>query len=111
MEKENVTFQKRDGTLVACLGCEIDHHTARHLRGRIDTELFLHRPKTLVLDFSGVRFMDSSGIALILGRVETAAAVGAVVTLRGLSPTLYKLVRLAGVERVKNLTVIAADNR
>ena len=111
MEKENVTFQKRDGTLIACISCEIDHHTARHLRGRIDTELFLYRPRTLVLDFSGVRFMDSSGIALILGRVETAGAVGCVVTLKGLSATLYKLVRLSGLERVRNLTVIAPDGQ
>lgn len=105
MERENITFVKRDGTLVACLSCEIDHHTARHLRQRIDSELFLNRPKHLVMDFSGVKFMDSSGIALILGRVETAAEVGCAVNLRGLTPTLYKLVRLSGLERVKNLSI------
>jgi anti-anti-sigma factor len=49
--------------------------------------------------------MDSSGIALILGRVESAGAVGAKVHLEGLSPTLFKLVRLSGIERIKNLTV------
>ncbi len=109
MERENLTFQKRDDTLIACLCCEIDHHTARHLRQRLDSELFLHRPRTLIMDFSGVKFMDSSGIALILGRCEAARAVGAVVTVKGLSPVLYKLVRLSGLERVRGLTVMAAD--
>ena len=105
MEKEIITFAESAQSLVARISCEIDHHTAARLRTRIDRELFLVRPNMLRLDFTEVRFMDSSGIALILGRVESAAAVGAKVHLEGLSPTLFKLVRLSGIERIKNLTV------
>ena len=105
MEKEIITFSRSGPSLVARLNCEIDHHTAGRLRSRIDRELFVERPKVLRLDFYDVRFMDSSGIALILGRVESAGAVGAKVHLEGLSPTLFKLVRLSGIERIKNLTV------
>lgn len=105
MEKEIITFSRSGPTLVARINCEIDHHTAGRLRSRIDRELFVERPKVLRLDFSEVRFMDSSGIALVLGRVESAGAVGAKVHLDGLSPTLFKLVRLSGIERIKNLTV------
>ena len=105
MEKEIVSFQARASTLTAKICCEIDHHTAARLRQRIDGELFLQRPSVLCLDFSEVRFMDSSGIALILGRVESAAALDAKVHLSGLSRTLFKLVRLSGIERIKNLTV------
>ena len=105
MEKEIITFSRSGKTLVARISCEIDHHTAGRLRSRIDRELFIERPGVLCLDFSGVRFMDSSGIALILGRVESAGAVGARVHLDGLSNGLFKLVRLSGIERIKNLTV------
>ena len=105
MDKEIITFSRSGPTLVARINCEIDHHTAGRLRSRIDRELFVERPKVLRLDFSEVRFMDSSGIALVLGRVESAGAVGAKVHLDGLSPTLFKLVRLSGIERIKNLTV------
>ena len=105
MEKEIITFSRSGPTLVARINCEIDHHTAGRLRSRIDREVFVERPKVLRLDFSEVRFMDSSGIALVLGRVESAGAVGAKVHLDGLSPTLFKLVRLSGIERIKNLTV------
>ena len=105
MEKEIITFSRSGPSLVARINCEIDHHTAGRLRSRIDRELFVERPKVLRLDFYDVRFMDSSGIALILGRVESAGAVGAKVHLEGLSPTLFKLVRLSGIERIKNLTV------
>lgn len=105
MEKEIVSFDRRNRTLVASLSCEIDHHSVGRLRQRIDRELFLEKPEVLVLDFSGVRFMDSSGIALILGRVETADAVGATVRLQGLSSTLQKLVRISGLERIRNLSI------
>ena len=105
MDNEFITFSRKGTALIARISCEIDHHTAGRLRTRIDRALFAERPKVLCLDFSGVRFMDSSGIALILGRVESANAVGAKVHLDALSPTLYKLVRLSGIERIRNLTV------
>ena len=105
MEREEVSFATRNNSLVAKIGCEVDHHTAKRVRERIDSELFMTKPEVLVLDFSEVRFMDSSGLALILGRVECAGVVGARVHLSGLSPQLLKLVRLAGIEKIKNLTV------
>ncbi len=108
MEKEIVTFSSVNTTLTAKINCEIDHHTAGRIRTRIDQEIFISRPGVLCLDFSEVRFMDSSGIALILGRVETAAAVGGRVHLEGLSVPLYKLIRLSGIEKVKSLTVSPA---
>ena len=49
--------------------------------------------------------MDSSGIGLILGRLDKAEGVGASVRLVGLSPILMKLVRLSGIEKMKNITV------
>lgn len=102
---EEVVFSERDGVLVAALRCELDHHTAKRVRELIDRELFRMKPECLVLDFSEVSFMDSSGVGLILGRVESAGANGASVRLSGLSASLMKLVRLSGIERIKNLTI------
>ena len=103
--QEDVTFNLKNRTLTAFIGCEIDHHSAKRIRERVDRELFLMKPDVLELNYSRVRFMDSSGIALILGRVESAAAVGARVHLSGLSPTLYKLVVLSGIEKIRTLTI------
>ena len=100
-----VLFVESDRRLTARISSEIDHHTARSIREAIDTRLFYAHPEQLILDFSAVKFMDSSGIALILGRAEIAAALSCSVCLVGLSKNLMKLVRLAGIERVKNLTV------
>ena len=63
--KEAEIVESRGAVLVK-LGCEIDHHSAKRIRERVDRELDLARPHELVLDFSGVGFMDSSGIGLIM---------------------------------------------
>lgn len=102
---KDVIFSEKEGELTARIGCDIDHHSAKGMREKIDDKLFETKPHTLVLDFSAVGFMDSSGLGLILGRVECATALRIAVILTGLSPTLMKLVRLGGLERVKNLTV------
>jgi stage II sporulation protein AA (anti-sigma F factor antagonist) len=73
MKKEDnpmakVTFVPGSGTLAAYLSGEIDHHAAQTLRREIDAQVDDRLPELLTLDFSGVTFMDSSGVGLILGR-------------------------------------------
>ena len=92
-----VTFSAADDVLYAYLAGEIDHDAAQNLRIQLDDALLNRTPRTLVLDFGGVGFMDSSGIGLILGRVRTAALWGGHVTVRGLSPQLKKMAELSGV--------------
>ena len=103
--QKDVIFSEKEGELIARICCDIDHHSAKRMREKIDDKLFEIKPHRLIIDFSAVGFMDSSGLGLILGRVERASALHVSVMLTGLSPTLMKLVRLAGLERVKNLTV------
>lgn len=105
MEKAGVCFVHRERTVTALIKCELDHHTAKGVREAIDREIFLYRPHIIILDFGGVGFMDSSGIALILGRAEVAGELGATVELTGVSPEIAKLIRLSGMERVKNLCI------
>ena len=45
---------------------EIDHHSARNAMREMELAVDAALPKKLVLDMTGVTFMDSSGIALIL---------------------------------------------
>ncbi len=104
--QDDLILSENGDTLTAFIGCEVDHHTARRIRESIDDKLFLSKPRELVLDFEGVRFMDSSGIGLILGRAETVSSIGATLKIRGASPTLMKILRLSGVDKVKNITIL-----
>ena len=103
--KEKVVFARDEDALWVRLKCEIDHHTARQIREKIDREIFTHRPVIVYLDFSDVRFMDSSGIGLVIGRSQVAEALGSGVRLVGLSKTLLKLISLSGIEKIKNVYI------
>ena len=95
-----VTFSSAGDTLVAYLSGEIDHHSAQYLRDEIDSLLQSRMPQTLILDFSEVSFMDSSGVGLILGRARRMpAAVGALVVQRP-PAQIRKMVELARVAYV-----------
>lgn len=104
--QKDVIFIEEKGSLTAKICCDVDHHTAKAMREKIDRALFEARPALLVIDLSGVDFMDSSGLGLILGRVEKAAALDAEVLLTGASVGLMKLIRLSGIERVRHLSVV-----
>ena len=59
-----------------------------------------YRAGRLVLDFSGLTFMDSSGVGLILGRYRLLRSLGGAVTVIGASPRLERMIRLAGLDKL-----------
>lgn len=100
------TLQSEDDALIACLNGEIDHHTAADISSDLDAEILCRMPKLLVMDFSAVSFMDSSGIGLILGRQRLMKTLRGAVTVRSVPKDVAKIIRLAGInEIVKNTEV------
>ncbi|MBO7403548.1 MAG: anti-sigma factor antagonist [Clostridia bacterium] len=87
-------------TLTVFLDGDIDHHTARLIRSRIDTKVYIQRPDELILDLSRVCFMDSSGLGLILGRYAKAVELGIAFKVANPSPQIRRILDLAGTERL-----------
>ena len=61
-----INAKSMDRNLLLELSGEIDHHGARAAMRELELAVDAALPKKLVLDMTGVTFMDSSGIALIL---------------------------------------------
>lgn len=89
--------------VTAFLQGEIDHHNARNMREEIDRAVEQNMPTLLVLDFSDVSFMDSSGIGLVMGRFKILQKIGATLHISGTNAQIYKVMRLAGIERLARL--------
>lgn len=99
---------KANGEVVtAYLSGELDHHTAGEMREAIDTAVELNMPSLLVLDFGGINFMDSSGIGLVMGRYRNLIKTGARLHISGATPQIYKVMKLAGIERLATLDKIS----
>ncbi len=100
----SVKIEFNDETLFCRLNGEIDHHTTLPIRLDIDERIETCRPQTVVLDFSNVTFMDSSGIGLVMGRYKILNELGGTLEVTGLSDNSYKVMRLAGLDRIANIT-------
>ncbi len=98
-----VEIRTSGSAVTAYLYGELDHHTAREMREAIDRAVDLNMPALLVLDFSNISFMDSSGIGLVMGRYRNLAKTGARLHIAGASPQIYKVMKLAGIERLATL--------
>ena len=82
---------------------DIDHHSAKGIRDRIDNEIFSKRPSMVVLDLSVVEFMDSSGLGLIMGRYANSKEIGANFLIYKPCKKVKKILELAGVERIMEI--------
>lgn len=65
-----IHYYNKDKLLLIEIMEEIDHHNAIKVRTRLDFEIEKYIPKYLVLDFTNVSFMDSSGIGMLIGRYK-----------------------------------------
>ncbi len=89
--------------LTVMLDGEIDHHSAKEIREKIDEAIEFNMPSLLIMDFERVTFMDSSGIGLVMGRYRTLQKKGAKLNLTNLPPNIYKVMKLAGIERLAKI--------
>lgn len=95
-----VQLQTNDCVTVAFLSGEIDHHLAAPMRNAIDDACTQSDIHTLILDFGGVTFMDSSGIGLVMGRWKLMQTLGGELILSNLPTSIRKVMRMAGLDRL-----------
>ena len=92
-----VSFSPAGDVLYAYLAGEIDHDAAQSLRIQLDDALVSRTPQTMILDFGGVGFMDSSGIGLILGRQRCARTLGGTLRIQHAPEALRRVLQLANI--------------
>lgn len=100
-----VKVDYEDGHLSIGLSGEIDHHSARPLREKIDRQLYLYHPSECTLSLRGVDFMDSAGLGLILGRLAVCRQFSCPMRLTGADARMLRIFRMAGIARMEGLTV------
>ncbi len=86
---------------------EIDHHSSEKIRTRIDYEIQRFMPKKVIIDLAKVKFMDSAGIGLIIGRYKVALAYGGTLEVRNVSGKLKKILEMSGIHKIINIKTVA----
>ena len=90
-------------TLTVYIQGELDHHTAKEIRFRIDSEIKRREPRFLELDFSGVTFMDSSGIGLVMGRYKIMSEREGKVVILNPPPPIKKVMMISGIGKLARI--------
>lgn len=99
-----VMVKRKNNVLTAFVKGEIDHHTAPEIRESIDDAFVMaENTELLVLDFSDVSFMDSSGVGLVMGRYRLVAGKGKKLRVDNLSPRDYKIMKMSGIEKLAEI--------
>lgn len=73
------------------------------MREEIDETAQRVQPKLLILDFSGVTFMDSSGIGLVMGRYRLMQELGGELQIARIPRPLRRVMQVAGLSKLTNL--------
>lgn len=99
-----ITYAVHNRVLTASLTGEIDHHSARGLMAELDRAIDELLPRQLILDLSGVSFMDSSGIAVLLRTWRRLEELDGTLEVVKAPPQCARVLRAAGVERMIPMT-------
>ncbi len=100
----NITSKRNGGELSVFLSGELDHHSARCAIPEISKIIDVELPIRLILDFSNISFMDSSGIAIVIGSYKKATALGADFTVANVPSQAYKVFSAAGICKIVSIT-------
>jgi anti-sigma B factor antagonist len=84
--------------VVAAVG-EVDAYTSGELRQRL-SDLVTLGQHDLVVDLTGVTFIDSTGLGVLVRTVKDVLPMGGRVQLVTANPTMLKLLRITALNRV-----------
>lgn len=91
---------EQDGILTVSLAGELDHHAARIAIDQTEDLLALYPSEKMVLNLSGLTFMDSSGLAVVLHLHRTTARCKRDFVVRGTPPQAMRVFEAAGLPQV-----------
>jgi len=93
-------FNNQDNKLVVTMIGELDHHSAEEVRSKIDDRLDRDGINKLIMDFSGVSFMDSSGIGVVIGRFKKLSLKQGVVCVTNVNGSVKRVFELSGMFKI-----------
>ncbi|NLO49214.1 MAG: anti-sigma factor antagonist [Clostridiales bacterium] len=90
----------KNGKLTVFLKGDLDHHAAREAMRELTLKIDTHLPRSCVLDLKNLRFMDSSGIALILKTDKRMKELEGKFCVVNVPPQPKRVLNASGISRI-----------
>ena len=95
-----IDFSKKENILTIRIEGEIDHHSAGEIRDWIDDYIKKSNTKYIIMDFSKVGFMDSSGIGMVMGRYKNIRRLGGELCIVSANAAVKRILDMSGITSV-----------
>lgn len=92
-------FQVIDNYLCVKLPVEVDHHKVKSISENTDKFILHKNVKNIVFDFEDTRFMDSSGIGLIIGRYKKITCFGGKIYVVHADKQIMRILAISGLHK------------
>ena len=83
---------------------ELDHHAARNAMRTIRDWIEQSLPRNMILDFAGLTFMDSSGIAVVIRAKRHMETLNGTLRVINIPRQAARVLETAGLDRYLDLT-------
>ena len=91
-------YAVKDNCLLVMMPKEMDHHKADAIRMKIDEYLLDNKAQNVIFDFENTRFMDSSGLGLIVGRYKKVSCFGGKIVAMHVNARIQKILLMSGLK-------------
>ena len=98
-----VRSEFKDGKLLIKLEGDLDHHGARTAMGEIEELVDMYLPRDCVVDMSGITFMDSSGIAIVLKTYRRVREIDGKMCVEKVPPQPMRVFDASGIDRIVDI--------
>ena len=96
-----IKYKKSNNDLTIYVYGELDECTASNVKNILDKLLMDNiNSKKVVFDLSGLSFMDSTGIGLLIGRYKRLKQFNVPSYISGASVAVEKIIELAGLYKI-----------
>ncbi len=99
-ERKLANYELHQNCLVIYVTDDLDHHTVMKLREYSDRLIQAGNMKHVIFDFTGVGFMDSSGIGLIMGRYKKVMFLGGRAAVTNVGEAVNRIFSLSGLYQI-----------
>lgn len=97
---EQFSMERNGSQLIVHISHELDHHTAGQISRMMDMQIEKGSIRTLIFDFSGITFMDSSGIGMVMGRHRKMNFLGGRTFVTGIGDNVDRIFQMSGLYRI-----------
>ena len=104
-----VRYDIKGEMIIIYLPEELDHKVATDIKKQADEVIYSGQVMDVEFDFTDTRFMDSSGIGMIMGRYKLVHPLGGHIYVSGVGSNVARIIKISGlhklvIERVKEST-------